>query len=744
MAICRLRPELRRPTRCCVRRRPVPVEITCSCPTRMIIAVLVLVVTVTTAPGDENNLAAGILGGRAEAIANSAGIHRAIDGDEALDGPDRAWSFAGRLDDAWALFALGGNGAVVRSVRMVPGVKGRSDARVAAMRLWATDVASPSLPSAWYDDPRTRIPEHHGWRQIFSSTERLQSQQGGAVKQATIYNGRVFLGGESDVQVCFDPVSASAILIKIDGAINEEHRDKPDKTHLHDHTDASIAEFQVLSLCRGAADESALLDVSTSGVRQDYAREVGEEMIEGIELQSLLTPFNRGSWFHPDRTIPAFSSCAPSSRWHSLRAKEHVPVQLDSTEGVISEDDEEWRDLESACQDISGLELVFVGDARMRHAFLATAAFFRPAGFLRGYVNRHVASRHGVFSADVRRSCGSSAQCRSADTDAEELNQAAGASSLEKSEASSWEKSEAEAEGACSAAYVPFEMELPCAGASPWQFRSRSSFSSSSSSFSSSATPESSSWELGVCGDRAVLRLVEASDASVLSASLESILQERAMCEHNVTPPREEGQACYEATVILVSTPIPTLARADFRQLEPVTLPASFVDDSLRFAQEIATMGARLATRGPSADNGDWRAAATQRATALVYSTLEPFSLIPAHHAELNRQVALVNADTRLLLRRARIPVLDSHALMVGRSGCSADGAHWAGLAQRPRVRLLLSVGARISRHVRLQKSATQPASVVSVGERMKQLRRAMVEVLRDLFCKVSINEDFS
>ncbi len=148
---------------------------------------------------------------------------------------------------------------------------------------------------------------------------------------------------------------------------------------------------------------------------------------------------------------------------------------------------------------------------------------------------------------------------------------------------------------------------------------------------------------------------------------------------------------------------------------------------------EIATMGARLATRGPSADNGNWQAAATQRATALIYSTLEPFSLIPAHHAELNRQVALVNADTRLLLRRARIPVLDSHALMVGRSGCSADGAHWAGLAQRPRVRLLLSVGARIGRHVRLQKSAAQPASVVSVGERMKQLRRAMVEVLRSV-----------
>ena len=690
----------------------------------MIVAVLALAMTVTTAPRDENNLAAGILGGRAEAIANSAGIHCAIDGDEALDGPDRAWSFAGRLDDAWALFALGGNGSVVRSVRMVTGVKGRNDARVAAMRLWATDAPSPSLPSAWYDDPLTRIPEHHGWRQIFSSTARLQSQQRGAAKQATIYNGRVFLGGESDVQVCFDPVSASAMLIKIDGAINEEHRDKPDKTHLGDYTDASIAEFQVLSLCRDAADESAPFDVSTSGVRQDYARdEGGEEMIEGMELQSLLTPFNRGSWFHPDRTIPAFNSCAPSSRWHSLRAKEHVPLPLDSTEGVISEDDEEWRDVESVCQDISGLELVFVGDARMRHAFLATAAFFRPAGSLRGYVNRHVASRHGVFSAAVRRSCGSSAQCHGADADAEGLNQAAGASS--------GEKSEAEAEGACGVAYVPFEMELPCAGASPWQFRPRSS-SASSSPFSSSTTPESSSWELGVCGDRAVLRLVEASDAPILSASLESILQGRAMCEH-FTPPREGGQACYEATVLLVSTPIPTLASADFRQLEPVTLPATFVDDSLRFAEEIATMGARLATRGPSADNGNWQAAATQRATALIYSTLEPFSLIPAHHAELNRQVALVNADTRLLLRRARIPVLDSHALMVGRSGCSADGAHWAGLAQRPRVRLLLSVGARIGRHVRLQKSAAQPASVVSVGERMKQLRRAMVEVLRSV-----------
>jgi hypothetical protein len=689
----------------------------------MIIAVLVLAATVTTAPGDENNLAAGILGGRAEALFNSAGIHSAIDGDETLAGPERAWSFAGRLDDAWALFALGGNGAVVRSVRMVTGVKGRSDARVAAMRLWATDAASPSLPSAWYDDPRTRIPEHHGWRQIFSSTARQQSQQGGAAKQATIYNGRVFFGGESDVQVCFDPVSASAILIKIDGAINEEHRDNPDKTHLRDYTDASIVEFQVLSMCRGAADESALLDVSTSGVRQDYARdEVGEEMIEGIELQPLLTPFNRGSWFHSDRTIPAFSSCAPSSRWHSLRAKEHVPVPPDSTEGVISEDDEEWRDVESACQDIPGLELVFVGDARMRHAFLATAAFFRPAGSLRGYVNRHVASRHGVFSADVRRSCGSSAQCRGADADEEGLKQAAGASS--------WEKSEAKAEGACSAAYIPFEMELPCAGASPWQFRSRSF---SSSPFSSSTTPESSSWELGVCGDRAVLRLVEASDASVLSASLESILRDRAMCEHNVTPPREGGQACYEATVLLVSTPIPTFARADFRQLEPVALPASFVDDSLQFAEEIAIMGTRLATRGASAGNGNWRAAATQRATALIYSTLEPFSLIPAHHAELNRQVALVNADTRLLLRRARIPVLDSHALMVGRSGCSADGVHWAGLAQRPRVRLLLSVGARISRHVRLQRSAAHPASVVSVGERMKQLRRAMGEVLRSV-----------
>ena len=682
----------------------------------IIVAALVLAVggSAASTSGDETrNLAAGVAGGRAEAIVDGdSRIHRVIDGAEALEGRDSAWSFNGRLDDAWALFSLGGGGAgVVRSVRMVTGVEGRTDARVSAMRLWTTDVESPSLPSAWFDDPGARIPEQYGWRQIFPRTARLQSQAGGALRQATAYNGRIFLGGESDVQVCFDPVSASAVLVKIDGAINEEHRDRLDKSHLRDHTDASVVEFQVFSVCRGAAGGSGLFDFPVSGMHEGDAHdEAGEEMIEGIKLQSLLTPFNSGSWFHPDGTTPAFSSCAPSSQWHSLGENEHATPG--STERVIPEDDDGRRDVESVCQDISGLELVFAGDARMRHAFLATAAFFRPSGYVRGYVNRHLAIRHGAFDANERRSCGGSAQCGVADADDRGLNQGAAHSSRS--------VQEAEAEGACSAAYVPFDMELPCAGASPWQFRPPSPAISTSQ--------ELRTWELGVCDNRAVLRLVETSDAKALSWGLQGILEERAMCEQNATHAREGGQACYEATILVVSTPVPTLERADLRQLQPVALPATFIDDSLQFAREMADLGARLTTRASSAGTRDWQAVVSQRATALVYSTLEPFSLIHAHHAQLNRQVALVNADTRVLLRRARIPVLDSHALMVGRSGCSADGVHWAGLAQRPRVRFLLSVGAKVSRHVRMQKSAARPESV---GEKIKGLRRAVVEAER-------------
>lgn len=40
---------------------------------------------------------------------------------------------------------------------------------------------------------------------------------------------KTYAAGESEVILCFDPVVASAFLVKIDGVINEEHRDSRDK-----------------------------------------------------------------------------------------------------------------------------------------------------------------------------------------------------------------------------------------------------------------------------------------------------------------------------------------------------------------------------------------------------------------------------------------------------------------------------------------------------------------------------------
>ena len=339
-------------------------------------------------------------GGWAQALINGQVVESAIDGIEHVDGRSASgWSFQGRLEAAYAMFALGSlpredglhSGFHVSSLKVVTGVVARDDLRAAVIRLWATNSSSPSLPPEWYDDARTRVPELFGWRQILP-TEVL-AYEGDTARTAGLYNGRIYLGGESRVRVFFEPLDATAILLKVDGVINREHRDSRSKGHLPDHTDAVIAELGVfLADPTGVESRTSprlgTADEGSSGRFPGHATSVqraecGEEPVEGFDFYAILGPFNTGLWSDEQGAGPDITKCDADAEWRVGPSSRLLASALG--EGEVSSDARaakaDWeqgaRDIESMCEGLEGLELIMAGDARMRHAFLATAAYFR-------------------------------------------------------------------------------------------------------------------------------------------------------------------------------------------------------------------------------------------------------------------------------------------------------------------------------------------------------------------------------
>lgn len=144
--------------------------------------------------------AAPLIMASAEAIVNSATVRRAMDGNDNFgESATGGWSFLGRLDDAWAIFVLATPlppVGLLCTARIVTGVGGRHDARVSAIRLWATDAPLPSLPPEWYDKPDERVPEHYGWHQIVPTHATIAHLGESTGRQAAVYNNRIFLAGE--------------------------------------------------------------------------------------------------------------------------------------------------------------------------------------------------------------------------------------------------------------------------------------------------------------------------------------------------------------------------------------------------------------------------------------------------------------------------------------------------------------------------------------------------------------------
>jgi hypothetical protein len=265
------------------------------------------------------------------------------------------------------------------------------------------------MPPSWYEDSNTRVPELYGWRQIYAN-QAIARLNGGEQRPTAVYNGRVFLGGESEVEVYFDPLPATGILLKIDAVINHEHRDSNSKNHLPDHTDAVIAEFEVLSTpgdARVSSKHDALNTGSAVGGDGEPVTDANteEETLEGLDLRALLASFNTASWNYSRSTSTSgqardtTSQCDPSAEWRPIvsignvraggaaGAVEEAIILGSGSSGSISagggaggsgdfKEDILWgervRDVADICKDLSGVEILFMGDARMRHAMLAT------------------------------------------------------------------------------------------------------------------------------------------------------------------------------------------------------------------------------------------------------------------------------------------------------------------------------------------------------------------------------------
>ena len=713
------------------------------------------------------NYAGGAAGGRVETLVNGHLAHLMIDGHTGVSGS--GWSFQGSLPDAFAMFALGSASAIthdgaspraveVSSMRLVTGGIVNQDACVSALRLWSTHAPSPALPAEWFDEPSKIVPELYGWHPVLPKTVSAQLEGAEArvrERPAAVYNGRVFLGGmpkamQTLLDVSFEARNATAVLLKVDAALNEHYRHSRDKSHLADSTDALIFEVQVLaSEAESARGNEGSVSPSGRPYQADsnlalpaepqHRAECRDEMIEGLDLHGLVRHFNRGKWSYSEeegRGAEPWSNsvgCDASREW-LLTSKGNFDDGMGEAgqaarRGSLSRQMMD-RDIESVCEELQGLELVWVGDARMRHAFLAALAFFHPRGSLRGYANRHRAVVHGDFASqpwrgqERRTSWNATRKKPPGPTHVHALED---------------EQADPDDRDACNADHVPYEMELSCAGASPWR---------SSQSPGTSSVSEPHAWEAGVCGGRAVFRLVESSDWRALAWRLRAVLQDRSQCHYNDTY-TPEGSRCYDAMVGMVSTPIASLADYDLRLQRPLQLPPTFLQDSIDYAHELADAISLLSVpcTAPSSDPRQWAWHGGLRSTALVYTTVEPASLLNADHADLNLEIARVNEHTRAILNDAggggggrvatRVPILDSHELMVSRSWCSIDGIHWAGVVQQARVALLLMLAGRVTRHLARQRFLVhpnafgrQPETEPSVRQRERQ-KQIMREVKR-------------
>mmetsp|Transcript_76805 Transcript_76805/g.207027 ORF Transcript_76805/g.207027 Transcript_76805/m.207027 type:complete len:1138 (-) Transcript_76805:1607-5020(-) len=92
-----------------------------------------------------------------------------------------------------------------------------------------------------------RFPPGEGWKPVFPSgfSERceLNPKQHPDISIST--NARIFSNASRTLWICFPPIRAAAIMLKVDGVVDESTQRSPARSHLPDDSSSILNEFQV-------------------------------------------------------------------------------------------------------------------------------------------------------------------------------------------------------------------------------------------------------------------------------------------------------------------------------------------------------------------------------------------------------------------------------------------------------------------------------------------------------------------